>query len=259
MRFGFCTTLDNASALKAAGAAFVEEHVQNLLQAQVADDDWKGLARAKVCPLPIPAANCLIPGDLKITGPSVDFQKLRAYIATVLKRAQSIGIKILVFGSGVARNVPEGFDRNHARNQILDFLKMVSPLAANHEITFVAEPLNKGECNIINTVAEAMTYVNEVNHPNFQCLVDSYHFWKDGDSLEDLHAAMKWIRHVHVADVQGRVFPGESGKSDYRAFFNVLKKSNYQGVISVEAPDATDYKNAPARVINFLNQQWQAA
>ena len=82
---------------------------------------------------------------------------------------------------------------------------------------------------------------------------------KDGDRLEDLHAAMKWIRHVHVADVDGRVFPGESGKSDYRAFFNVLKKSNYEGVISVEAPDATDYKNAPARVIDFLNQQWQKA
>ena len=50
-------------------------------------------------------------------------------------------------------------------------------IAASHGVLIVAEPLNRGECNIINTVAEAMEYVQAVNHPNFNCLVDSYHLW----------------------------------------------------------------------------------
>jgi sugar phosphate isomerase/epimerase len=107
-----------------------------------------------------------------------------------------------------------------------------------------------------------MEYVKEINPPAFQCLVDSYPFWKDGDSLEDLRANMKWIAHVHVADVAGRVPPGESGPQvapDYRAFFNVLKGSNYDGLISVESPDWTDYHLAPKRIIDFLNRQWREA
>ena len=29
----------------------------------------------------------------------------------------------------------------------------------------------------MNSVAECMEYVREMNHPNFQCLVDSFHLW----------------------------------------------------------------------------------
>jgi sugar phosphate isomerase/epimerase len=259
MRFGICTTVENSAAVQAAGADFVEEHVQNLLQAQLPDSEWPGLTRVKKSTLPVPAANCLVPGDIKITGPTANLKQLQDYITIVLKRAQQVGIKILVVGSAAARNVPENFDRIRARRQILDFLAMAAPLAKSHGITFVAEPLSRSESNIIQTVSEAMGYVRDLNHPNFQCLVDSYHFWTNDDSLEDLKSAMKSIRHVHVADKQGRVAPGESGTSDYRPFFRVLKEGGYEGVISVEAVGFTDYKNVAPRVIQFLKRQWSEA
>jgi sugar phosphate isomerase/epimerase len=123
----------------------------------------------------------------------------------------------------------------------------------------VAEPLNKGECNIINTVSEAMTYVKAVNHRNFQCLADSYHFWLENESLESLEAAMGSIRHVHVADKDGRVAPGESGTADYRPFFQVLKRGKYQGAVSVEAMNFDDFETVGKRVISFLHRQWDEA
>jgi len=259
MQFGICAAVESAGDLKAAGADFVEENVQALLQGEVDDAQWNGLQRLRGAALPVLAANALLPGGLKIVGPSLDLQGLRKYVSCVFRRAKLAGIKILVFGSAAARNVPEGFNHQAAREQIVEFLNMATPLAAEQGITLVAEPLSRRESNIINSVSEAMFYVKRVNHPNFRCLVDSYHFWVDDDSLEDLKLAMPWIAHVHVADKGGRLAPGEGGTSDYKPFFRVMKQAEYPGAISVEAMEFIDFKNTAPRVISFLKRAWQEA
>ena len=259
MRFGICAKAQRAGELRAAGADFVEENVQSFLQGLAPDAEWQGLGIAKESALPIYAANSLVPGDLKIVGPAVDFEKLQAYTSKVVTRAQKTGMKILVFGSGGARNVPDGFDREKAQVQITQFCKMATDLCGRAGIVLVAEPLNRGECNIINTVSEAMTYVKAVNHHSFQCLVDSYHFWVENEPMENLERAMPWIAHVHVADKDGRVASGESGSADYRPFFRVLKRAKYSGAISVEALNFNDFETVGKRVIAFLHRQWDEA
>jgi sugar phosphate isomerase/epimerase len=259
MRFGICAKVQRAGELRSAGADFVEENIQAFLQGLISDSEWQGMEIARGSALPILAANSLVPGDLKIVGPTVDFEKLRGYISKVAARAQKVGMKILVFGSAGARNVPDGFDRERAPVQIVAFCKMAAEICDRAGITLVAEPLNRGESNIINTVTEAMTYVKSVNHRSFQCLVDSFHFWLENEPLEDLEHAMPWIRHVHVADKDGRVPPGESGTADYRPFFRVLKRAKYQGAISVEALGFNDFETVGKRVIAFLHRQWDEA
>jgi sugar phosphate isomerase/epimerase len=259
MRFGICTSVDRSAEVKAAGWDFVEESVQNFLRGRVADDQWDGLARLAGAPLGVEAANVLVPAALKITGPDADLNKLRPYMATVLGRAGRTGVRTLVFGSGGARNVPEGFDRRTAREQILTFVRSALDEARRHGVTIVLEHLNRRECNIINSLAEAMTYVREVDHPNFACLVDSFHFWEEDEPLSSLREAMPWIRHVHVADKGSRVAPGQSGESDYRALFGVLKQGEYAGPISVEALGFNDIAGAGPAVLEFLKQQWNQA
>jgi len=255
MQFGICTTLDHAPAARAAGWDYIEESVQGLLQGEVSDDQWKGLEKAKASPLPIACANMLVPASLKITGPTADLVKLREYMSTVLKRAAMIGIETLVFGSAGARNVPEDFDQAHAWDQIAEFAHMSADLANKYKLTIVIEPLAAAESNIANTVAEAMKWVEAVNHPNFKCLVDSYHFWLEDEPLKNLEAAMPAIAHVHVADKAGRVAPGESGKSDYAPFLRVLKEGGYDRRISVEAPPFTEAQYG--KVLEFLKEQWK--
>jgi sugar phosphate isomerase/epimerase len=234
-QFGICLSVEESANAKAAGWDFVEESVQGLLKGLVSDAEWDGSARVKNSALPVRAANMLVPAALKITGSEVNPAKLGAYISNVMRRAQQLGLSVLVFGSAGARNVPEGFDRGKARGQIIDFLKMTAPLAGEHRVTLVVEPLNRGESNIINGVEEAMQYVRAVNHPSLKALVDSFHHWLDGEPLEDVEKNIAHIAHVHVADKDGRVAPGESGTSDYRKFFGVLKRAGYDGMISVEA------------------------
>jgi sugar phosphate isomerase/epimerase len=242
MRFGICCKAQRSAELRSAGADFVEENVQSFLQGSVSDAEWHGMEIVRGSPLPVLAANSLVPADLKIVGPSADFEKLQGYMDKVVSRAQKAGMKILVFGSGGARNVPDGVERERAQAQIVVFCRMAAELCGRAGITLVVEPLNRGECNIINTVSEAITYVKSVNHRNCQCLIDTYHSWMENETLEDVERAMPWIRHVHVADKDGRVAPGESGTADYRPFFRVLKRAKYDGAVSVEATGFNDFE-----------------
>jgi sugar phosphate isomerase/epimerase len=259
VKFGICTSFTNAAAVKAAGWDYVEENVQSLLQGTVTDQQWTQEPAAWAAALPIPAANSLVPASLKITGPDVDPNALGSYMETVVRRAAKVGIKTLVFGSGGARNVPDGFDREEARQQILDFVRSSADLAAAAEIMLVAEPLNRGECNIINTIDEAMQYVRAVDHPNFQCLLDTYHLWLEDESLANLKAAMPWIKHVHLADKEGRVAPGLSGLADYRPVFRILKGAGYDGLVSFEGNAMPDFPSTAPKVLAFIKKQWSDA
>lgn len=259
MRFGICVNLSRSNEVKAAGWDYVEESVQGLFEGLRDDSEWTGAQRAATSALPIPACNLLVPAALKITGPAVDAAALERYMGRVLSRAARIGTTTLVFGSGGARHVPDGFDRSAARRQIEAFLGMAGPIAARHGVIIVIEPLNRRECNIINGVAEAMEYVNAVNHTNIRCLVDSYHHWLEEEPLRDVEAAMGSIRHVHVADKEGRVPPGVSGQADYRPLFRVLKRGGYQGLVSVEAGKFDDIAGLGPIVLATLRSAWDEA
>lgn len=252
MQFGICTNQSNASVAMQAGWDYLEENVQSLLKGSEAV--WS----APLIQAPTPAANSMVPGGIPIVGPDVNHERLKCYMTHVLARADQIDLRTIVFGSGAARNVPDGFDRNKAVDQITDFLHLIAPIAAAHNIMIVIEPLNKGECNIINTVAEAMTYVKRVNHPNIQCLVDSYHFWLEDEPLANLESAMPWIKHVHVADRDGRVAPGESGTSDYKPFFKVIKQGGYDLRCSVECK-GFDFEQHGTKVLDRLKADWSTA
>ena len=258
MKFGICTTIEKSAAVRDAGWDFVEESVQGLLQGLEPDERWTGRDRATTSALPVLAANMLVPASLKITGPDRDREKLAAYMRAVLRRADQLNIRTLVFGSGGARQVPDGYPRDSAAEEIGEFVRTSAAVAGEYGVTIVIEPLNRGECNILNSVAEAMKYVAAVGHPNLKCLVDSYHFWLEDEPLDNLREAMPSIRHVHVADKMGRTAPGESGQSDYRPFFRVLKDGGYDGPISVEAK-AFDMPTSGARVLEYLRNQWNEA
>jgi sugar phosphate isomerase/epimerase len=257
MQFGICTSLSNAPAAHAAGWDYVEESAQSLLQGGVPDDQWQGEARVSRSPLPVPVANMLVPAGMKIVGEEADAQRLRQYMERVTERAKRVGIETLVFGAGGARNVPDGFDRARATRQIINFGKMAADEAAKHGVTIALEPLNRGECNIVNTVAEAMEFAASVGKANFHCLVDSYHLWVEDEPVEHVTGAAELIAHVHVADKDGRLAPGESGTAQYRPLFRVLKSAGYDRRMSVEAkvfePAAYD------RVLEYLKTEWQQA
>src|SRR5512138_1426801 len=111
VQFGICTSLGKSAEVKQAGWDFVEENVQGLFKGTEPDDKYDGKQRIASSVLPVYAANCLVPGSLKITGPAVDMDALKRYMTNVLRRAGEAKCTRLVFGSGGARQVPDGWDK----------------------------------------------------------------------------------------------------------------------------------------------------
>jgi sugar phosphate isomerase/epimerase len=234
MQLGVCADPKHAPALADAGFSFIELHVQNHLKTLEDEEAFLAeLARIQDAPLPALVANCFVPGSLKITGPEADLSRLEPYVETALSRAQRAGIQMIVFGSGGARRVPEGFDRERAWGQLVDFGQMVGPIAAEREVTIVVEPLNVRECNVLTTVGESGRYVQEVDHPHFLLLVDAYHWLLDKDSFDDIVQYGPLLRHVHIATEASRLPPGFE-PCDFGAFFRALKLAGYDGLVSIE-------------------------
>lgn len=257
--FGICTGIGRSADVKQAGWDFIEENAQSLFKGTEPDEKYDGAERVKSSVLPVYAANCLVPGALKITGPSVDMDALRQYMANVLRRAGEARCGRLVFGSGGARQVPAGWDKAKATDQIVEFGKMIAPLAQANGVMVVLEHLCLKECNIVNDLVEEVAIVERVGHPAFRALLDTYHLWTDELPISQVEQIAGYVQHVHVADKEGRVAPGESKSADYRPVFRILKKAGYSGGISVEASGFGDFAGTGSRVLAFLKQQWDEA
>jgi len=253
-QLGLCTSIENAALARAAGFDFVEENIQGFLVPEGADDLFAPkLATTRGAVLPVPAANCFLPGSLKCVGPEVDRKRLLRYAETAFRRAQEAGMRHLVFGSGGARQVPDGFPPAEARAQFLQLLRELAPLAEAHNVVVVVECLNPGECNFINRLAEGATLVAETNHRHVRLLADLYHMALSGDMPGDILAHGKWLEHVHVAETQGRAAPGTIGQ-DFDPYLRALAKIQYQGAISFECTWKNLAEEAPAAVNSFRAQ-----
>src|SRR5207247_11193711 len=108
-----------------------------------------------------------------------------------------LGVEVLVFGSGGARRVPDGFAREEAFKQLVDFGRRAAREARSHGITIAIEPLRKQETNIINTAAEGLELVNAVADPNFQLMIDFYHLASEREDPAIVFRVKDHLRHLH--------------------------------------------------------------
>ena len=251
MKIGLCTSVSQASIAAQAGFDYVEENVQSLLMAEAPDEAFApALKTAQNAPLSTIAANCFLPGALKCTGPEVDLERIVRYAGTAFRRAHQVGIRFIVFGSGAARQIPEGFDHAQAREQFLACLRRIAPLAREHDVIIVIEPLHKKECNFINSLADGASLVEAADHPQVRLLADFYHMLKDGEDPNEIAVHGRWIQHVHVAEKEGRLAPGTSGE-DFGPFLRALKQIDYRGAISYECGWKQFPEEAPASLKGF--------
>jgi len=232
LRLGVCTSLENAAAVAAGGADYVELSVANDLIPGSDAAEWAVRRRAiESLPVPVEAFNVLLTGR-KIVGPEADTEWLGWYADRALARAAEVGGKVVVFGSGGARRVPDDFPREQAESQIISFLNQCADAADKHGIILVIEPLNRGESNILNSVAEGAEYVCAVDRASIRLLADTYHMEKDSEPLSAIVDHGDLLAHTHTADT-GRRAPG-TGTFDHVALFRQLHAAGYKDRLSIE-------------------------
>ena len=232
--------------LATLGYDFIELSLRDL--AALPEPDCEALAaRLARTGVPCEACNNFFPAALRLTGPAADLPAALAYAETALARASRLGVKIVVFGSSGARNVPAGFPLEAAWEQLRALLRALGPVADRHGITIAIEHLNRGESNILNRVAEGWRMAQEVAHPRIRVLADAYHVRQENEDPAILAAPGPALVHVHVAQRAERVFP--AGDDAVLAdFFRHLLAAGYTGRCSVEAYTA-DFSADAARAL----------
>jgi sugar phosphate isomerase/epimerase len=258
MKIGVCTSVENAGLVRDAGFAFLEENIQNLLVPEQPDDAFAPKLKAvRNAGLPVPVANCFLPGALKCVGPDVDEKRLDAYATSAFRRAHEAGISLLVFGSGGARNIPDGFSHEKAREQFVAYVRRIAPIAEAQNVIILVECLNRKECNFLNALTEGAAVVEEVNHPHVRLLADIYHMSVENESPSEIIKHGHLIQHIHVAEKEGRQAPGTSGE-DFGPFLSAIKEINYRGDLSFECGWKNLSEQAAGSLKSFREQVRQA-
>jgi sugar phosphate isomerase/epimerase len=253
---GWCGTVDKAVAMQAAGLDYIEVQVVPM---RLEDDAAFAEAKARVrdLPLPVPVMSYLFPHDLRLVGPQVDETRARTYFDRVVEVMAVGGTKLVVYGSGWTRNVPEGFDAQRAEDQFLHALKWGAKALEGIGGTMVIEPLNSKESNQCNSVADGVRLAHRSGLANVRGLADFYHVDEGNEPLSALAEFGAEIAHVHLADT-GRKNPG-TGTYDYPTFLRNLKSSGYSGRMSGECAVIGEPVAGMRHSAEFLRNAWAKA
>lgn len=251
-RVGYCASLAEIDAVKSAGFDYIELRTSEI--AALPDVDFEKLAdKLKRIQLPVPVTYLFIPADIKLTGPQVNKDSQMDYVRRALDRVSKLGTTTVVLGSGPARRYPDGFSREEAFRQLVDFCKRLGPEARKRGITIAIEPLRKEESNIINSLAEGLQLVKAAHDSNIQLNVDYYHLAMEKEDPAVILEAGKYVRHVHTANPQGRVFPLKWEEYNYGPFYESLRKIGYDKEISIEA-QTKDFQHEAPQAIAFVRR-----
>lgn len=96
------------------------------------------------------------------------------------------------------------------------------------------EPLNRFETHFLNTMEQAASYAERVDHANFKILYDTFHAHiEEQDPVAAAHAIRSHMGVLHVSE-NDRGIPGR-GQVDFARLFETVKKDHFDDWIVVEA------------------------
>jgi len=254
IRLGICrNSLDDVEVMKEIGYDYLELNMT--ITASLSEEDFATLLeQVKTAPLPVEAMNCMVPGDFVLCSEEGTGDRIKTYLTKAFSRAAQLGVQVVVFGSGGARALPEGISPEEGYQYLAEFLKVAAGIAAPYGLRIAIEPLCASGCNFIHCVEEAQKLEKMVNLPNVGSLADLYHMSQEKDKMDALSNEIGVI-HCHIAEGIKRTFPvkGDDSEKDYRAFFDALKKGNYQGRVSIEGAAPEDFAKGIAASYQVLD------
>jgi D-psicose/D-tagatose/L-ribulose 3-epimerase len=145
---------------------------------------------------------------------------------------------VIVMGSPKQRSTQDGTAAEEGVAIWAEELAAAAPHAQAGGVTLLVEAIPSAETNVVNTLAEAVALVREVNSSAVQTMFDVHNAADESMAhAELLRTYASYIRHVHVNEVDGQE-PGR-GSYDFEALLGVLDELKYSGWVSVEAFDFT--------------------
>lgn len=134
---------------------------------------------------------------------------------------------------GKARMLPPS-QRKKEWDLAVQNLHKVCEMAAARNIHIALEPLNRFESDLVNTAADALRLIQDINHPAAKIMLDSFHMSIEERDIEKaILSCGDQLIHMQVSE-NYRGTPG-TGQTNWAAYKNALHSINYCGTISIES------------------------
>jgi len=151
-----------------------------------------------------------------------------------------------------------GVSRDQALSWLAEALRHAGKQAGTFGLSFIYEPLNRYETNLINRLADAAAWIESEGLEHIVLLADLFHMNIEEVSLADaIRAAGRHIGHVHFAD-SNRQAMGH-GHTDPAPIIAALREIGYNGRLSAEIFPLPDAESAAAQTITTIRSLLQPA
>ncbi len=174
-----------------------------------------------------------------------------AYLIALAEATAALGGTLMVLGSPKQRSLLPGVSIHQAYDHAAEVLSAAMPAIGGLGINLCLEPLAPDDTDFLNSIAEARSLMERVDHSHLLLHLDVKAMAADpGGSVTELVA--KYGRnagHFHAQDPGNLRGPG-MGELDFGPVVRSLVASGYQGWISVEVfdysagPEATTQQSA---------------
>jgi len=168
------------------------------------------------------------PKGLHISHPDPEIRlKTRDYLHELVDFCGDLGGRVIVFGSPQNRNTIEPLTKQEAWDFAKETFQHCCEHAKDRGVIICIEPLASYMTDYINTPEDGAKLVEEINHPNFKMILDTYSM---NCNNVDMAKAVKQYSDVND---DNRRWPG-SGKINYAPVAEALKMVGYDKYVSVE-------------------------
>ncbi len=145
------------------------------------------------------------------------------------------GVKILVgpYHSALGVFSGAGATKDEWKRGV-ESMRDVAQHAGDAQVTLGVEYLNRFECYLLNSAADTVRFVQEVDHPHCKMMYDTFHAnIEEKEVASVIKSCAAETVHVHISE-NDRSTPG-SGNVRWKETFDALKETGYDGWFMIEA------------------------
>jgi len=172
------------------------------------------------------------------------------YIAGSIRFAEKVGSTLFsgpIYSAVGKTRMVSAEQKARERAWCVDNMRALGRVASDAGVTLGVEPLNRFETDMINLVEQAITLIEEVDHPAYRVHIDTFHANIEEKSIPDtIRRAGSLLGHFHACE-NDRGTPG-TGHQDWVGIRDALRDIAYQGAVVIESftPGAVEIAKAAA-------------
>ena len=139
------------------------------------------------------------------------------------------------------------------REYHLACLKECCRAAADAGVSLLLEPLNRYECDWLNTTEDALSIIAQLGFDNLKYLADTFHMnIEEVNIAASLRRAGSALGYIHLVD-SNRCGPGQ-GHLPFGEVLNALLEVGYDGYLSLECLPEPDGETAIKHSLSYIKK-----